>query len=205
MRMDLLSTYNDLMSKINSLRAEAKEAASTILHEGTKSYFEKHGSVVEQIFWHQYTPWFNDGETCEFSTGEPLVVLYSDTTEEKYDEGSVFCSDIDTYKVSLALWAEFNADPEAYKDKINANAGGRYFDGRWTTRENYKPYFESEQSLLDKVAQYNSYPEGLVEDTNALLDIIYRIDDSIKEELFGNHVTVRITANGIETEEYLHE
>lgn len=205
MTINLLNTYNDLMSKINALRAEAKEAARAILHEGTKSYFEKHGSVVEQIVWRQYTPWFNDGETCEFYAHEPFIVLHSDSNEEKYDEGSLFCNDIDTYKASLALWADFNADPEAYKDKINANAGGRYFDGRWTTRENYKPYFESEKTLLDKVAEYNSYPDGLVMDTDDLLDIIDRIDDSVKEELFGNHVTVRISASGIETEDYLHD
>lgn len=205
MTKDLVTTYNDLISKITALRAEAKEVASAILHEGTKSYFEKHGTIVEQIFWQQYTPWFNDGETCVFSTGEPNIVLYADTNEEKYEYGSDFCNDMAHYKDMLDKWAEFNADPEAYKDKINANTGGNYFNNNWNKREHYKPYYLSKEELLAKVAQYNSYPKDFVKDTDAMLDVICSIDDAIMEELFGNHITVRITANGVETEEYNHE
>jgi len=204
MKTDLLTTYNDLMDKINALRAEAKEIASNVLHESTKSYFEKYGTIVEQIFWHQYTPWFNDGESCEFYSHEPNIVLYADVTEEKYDEGSMYCSDLAEYEASLAKWAEFKADPEAYKDKINAEYNGKYFTA-WHTRDNYKPHYISEQDLLERIEQYKSYPEGFVEDTDALLDMICRVNDEIKEQLFGDHVTVRITTNGIETEEYSHE
>ena len=204
MKSDLLTAYNNLMAEIDALRAEAKTTASEILHETTKAYFEKHGSIVEQIFWHQYTPWFNDGDTCEFYSHEPNVVLYSDDAEEKYDEGSVYCNDIAEYESALAKWAEFNADPEAYKDKIQAEYNGNYFS-KWTKREHYVPYFISEQDLLAKVAEYNTYPQGFVEDTDALLNMIFAIDDSIKEQLFGDHMTVRITANGIETEEYNHD
>jgi hypothetical protein len=192
------------MAKIDVLRAEAKEAASAILHETTKAYFEKHGSIVEQIFWHQYTPWFNDGDTCEFSVCDPNVVLYADTNEEKYEEGSMYCSDLAEYEANLAKWAEFKADPEAYKDKINAEYSGKYFNV-WNTRDNYKPHYISEQDLLERIEQYKSYPKDFIKDTDALLNMIYKIDDSIKEELFGNHITVRMTANGIETEEYNHD
>lgn len=203
MNNDLLATYNDLMLKISALRAEAKTAASTILHEYTKSYFEKYGHVVEQIYWTQFTPWFNDGETCEFSVNEPSIVLTTDPDEDKYSEGSMFHTDIEGYEAGLALWAEFNANPEAFKDKKEYEHPG--FFHRWNPRETYRPYYESEEKLRAYIAEANSYPEGLIVDTESLFAFIYSIDDKIMEELFGDHVLVRITANGIETEEYNHD
>jgi hypothetical protein len=203
MDKELLFTYNLLMDKITALRAEAKTTASAILHEGTKSYFEKYGHVVEQIFWTQYTPWFNDGETCEFSVGEPNLVLTTDENEDKYEQGSAFHTDIDGYEASLAVWAEFNTDPEAYKDNVAATRHN-FFD-RWNPRETYRPYYHTEEELHSYIAQVKSYPDGLVTDTQALFDFISSVDPAIMEELFTNHVTVRITANGIETEEYSHE
>jgi hypothetical protein len=204
MNIDLLTTYNELMTKITALRAEAKTTASTILHEGTKSYFEKYGHIVEQIFWTQYTPWFNDGETCEFSVGEPHLVLVADENEDKYEYGSAFHTDIEGYEASLAVWAEFNADPEAYKTKLEVS-NPNYFNARWNPREAYRPYYPTEEELHSYIAQAKSYPEGLVADTQALFEFISSIEPEIMEELFTNHVTVRITATGIETEEYSHE
>jgi len=203
MNIDLLTTYNELMNKITALRAEAKTRASAILHEGTKSYFEKYGHFVEQIFWTQYTPWFNDGESCEFSVGEPNLVLVADENEDKYEEGSAFHNDIERYKTNLARWAEFNADPEAFKNKLEVS-NPNYFN-RWNPRESYVPHYETAEELESHVTKAKSYPEGFVSDTQALFDFIASIDDEIMEELFTNHVTVRITANGIETEEYSHD
>jgi hypothetical protein len=45
---------------------------------------------VEAVRWQQYTPYFNDGEACEFGVGEPLVKLAGDDENEdgwEYSEG----------------------------------------------------------------------------------------------------------------------
>lgn len=205
MDKELLFNYNILTDKIAALRAEAQEQARQILHQGTKSYFEKYGDIVEQLFWNQYTPWFNDGDTCEFSVGDVYVVLRNDEDEDKYSEGSEYDIHIDAYKDALAKWAEFNADPEAYKDRVNAEYGGNYFNTLWNTREKYTPFYLPEYELRERIARYEHYPEGFVEATSELIRFISSVDENIMEALFGNHVTVRVTANGIETEEYSHE
>lgn len=205
MDKELLFSYNLLTDKIAALQAEAQEQAKQILHQGTKAYFEKYGDTVEQLFWNQYIPWFNDGDTCEFSVGDVYVVLRNDESEDKYSEGSEYDSNIDTYKDALAKWAEFNADPEAYKDRVNAERGGIYFDTRWNTREKYTPFYLSEYELRERIARTEGYPEGFVEATSELMRFISSVDENIMEALFNNHVTVRVTATGIETEDYSHE
>lgn len=200
MNDELIATYNDLMAKIDALRAEAKDKASAILQDGTREYFAKYGNLVEQIFWNQYTPWFNDGETCEFSAGDPMLVLVADDSEDKYSEGSYFAIDVEYIKENIAKWEKFNADPEAYKDTL----GGNYFSS-WYPREKYTPHYESLETLKEQLEQANSYPTGFVSATSVLMSFIASLDDKILEDLFDNHVTVRITASGIETEEYSHE
>lgn len=42
---------------------------------------------VDSIRWEQYTPYFNDGDPCYFSVGEPRVkVIFPDNPDEDYDE-----------------------------------------------------------------------------------------------------------------------
>ena len=204
MNTDLMATYNDLMAKIQALRVEATAKAKIILEDGTREYFAKYGHIVEQIFWNQYTPWFNDGETCEFSASDPMLVLVADDSEDKYSEGSYFHLNTDYLEKNIAEWEQFNADPEAYKDRVQAQSGGTRFN-KWYPRETYVPCYESLEALQDQLAQANAYPVGFVEATTSLLSFISSIDDDILQELFGDHVTVRITASGIETEEYSHE
>lgn len=201
MDKELLATYNDLIAKIAALRTEAKERAQAILEQGTASYFQKYGHIVEQLFWNQYTPWFNDGDSCEFSTSDVQLVLVDDETEEKYEEGSYFPNWVSTIKEKIAQWKEFNKDPEAYKDALEAEG----FFTKWYPRDTYVPHYESLETLEKQLEQLNSYPEGFVDDTVALMTFITSIADDVLEDLFGNHVTVRITANGTQTEEYSHD
>ena len=124
---DLISIYNNLMSQISALRAEAKEAASNALHETTKHYFEKYGDTVEQIFWNQYTPWFSDGDTCEFSVGDIHIVLLSDESEDKYSEGSYFTDDTVYLKTRPeVLHAETNAIAKIARS-TNSSEGASLF------------------------------------------------------------------------------
>jgi hypothetical protein len=203
MKHVLITQYQSLMDNITALRAEAKAAASQILQETTAEYFAKYSDTVEQIFFRIYTPWFNDGEACEITIDEPRVVLVADPYEEKYDEGSYLGDNIEYYEYKLCDWGLFNADPEAYKDAIELASPGCFT--RWSPRENYKPHYESVEELLIKIKQVKAYPEGFVEDTNTIMQFIASLEETMLEELFGNHVLVRIAASGVETEEYSHE
>lgn len=53
---------------------------------------------VDSVRWTQYTPYFNDGEPCIFSTGELTVKLVDgDETAGDYQDGYLDTSDMVTY------------------------------------------------------------------------------------------------------------
>lgn len=53
-------------------KAAFQEKATSALEAAFKEAFDSHPEI-EAITWHQFTPYFNDGETCEFRVGEFYV------------------------------------------------------------------------------------------------------------------------------------
>ncbi len=58
-------TYAEIKVKKAELQAEMKNTVQTYFNEETKKFFEANPEV-ESFGWKQYTPYFNDGDTCEF-------------------------------------------------------------------------------------------------------------------------------------------
>lgn len=71
----------ELRAKVDQMRKEAAEQVKPLLSE-----FVKANPQVKAVKWTQYTPYFNDGEPCEFSVHEPYFYFDGDDVEE--DEGT---------------------------------------------------------------------------------------------------------------------
>jgi hypothetical protein len=75
------------MSKLDALRKEMKALKSKMRKEGEvamkeafKELFDSH-PVLDAVGWTQYTPYFNDGDTCTFSVNDMFPVFVK--TKEK--------------------------------------------------------------------------------------------------------------------------
>lgn len=62
--------FNKLMEEQAELRAKFQVKAQELFKSVTKEFFEKNPGV-QAIMWTQYTPYFNDGDTCEFGVNDP--------------------------------------------------------------------------------------------------------------------------------------
>lgn len=82
-----------MLDKINEARAAyekaMEEASSSIQEEIGKALAEAMKTLPEEythIKWRQYTPYFNDGDTCTFSVHEPYLI--SDSEDDYHgDDG----------------------------------------------------------------------------------------------------------------------
>ena len=61
-----MTTLSTLKEKIESLNNELRTQFKAALKQETDKIFNKYPDL-EAITWTQYTPYFNDGEPCEFS------------------------------------------------------------------------------------------------------------------------------------------
>lgn len=65
-----MSNLNKLIESFEATKQKFQTEATELLKEEFKSFF-KDVPEIKVIKWTQYTPYFNDGDPCEFSVNEP--------------------------------------------------------------------------------------------------------------------------------------
>jgi hypothetical protein len=145
--------------EIKRIKSELREVLSNNFHSLIKELFDTYPEL-NSIGWKQYTPYFNDGEPCEFRS------MHHYPTINGNDEN---------YGVS--------EQPEGVLDIVMLGSEEIY-DENWkkVKNPNYKPYY--------------------AEIVKSVKDFLNQFDDDDMEDLFGDHVSVHITSEGIDIQDY---
>ena len=77
-KIKLLRTKN---SEVYNLKDEIFNLSKDVFEDGCKNIFEKYPKI-ESFGWNQYTPYFNDGETCFFSVNTDWIYINGDPADE---------------------------------------------------------------------------------------------------------------------------
>ncbi len=138
-------------------------------------FFDKYPEVKE-IKWRQYTPYFNDGEPCEFGVNE-LNGFFGTDDECEY-EGS-----LPSYSIDEVV--------EYRKNGINDN---------WSDwqKEYYPKKSKEYPADTDRLQSLNT-------DFRQLNSLVMAIPEDIMLDLFGDHSEITVTKEGIDVEEYDHD
>lgn len=67
-------TLDEMRKKMEEAKKEVEKYGKEALSEEFAKFFEANPSVIA-VRWEQFTPYFNDGEACEFSVREPAVKI----------------------------------------------------------------------------------------------------------------------------------
>lgn len=70
MNESIQTRFEQLIADQAELQRKFQEQAQGMFKEITKEFFDKNPGITG-VVWTQYTPYFNDGDTCEFSVHEP--------------------------------------------------------------------------------------------------------------------------------------
>lgn len=144
--------------------------------EDLKPYFDKlWKNGIKAVYWAQYTPYFNDGDTCEFGVREPSFTTNPEVAKAWLDE-----------------------DYEEYIEvpRDTANEEGKLFDRELLDTDHYT--YERPWS-----ASY-PHPDGLTKEMTELPIDAYEFEYAM-EESFGDHTEVVVTPDRVIQYEYSHE
>jgi len=213
--------FKTLQERIEALNAEMQEKSKVLMKEALRDFFEKYDGVVQDIFWNQYTPYFNDGESCEFSVYDTHITLVSDDEDDEDDEGSNIYGpeDIAKFKEMIERWESFNRDPvttvlEYQTDYIQRHKCDPFETDRWSGKtskqkmDDWTPDYcslEYRQKQLAAAEHLVSNYPTLRADYKEISELIAGINEDIMKAMFGDHVKVICSKDGIEVEEYEHE
>lgn len=77
-----MSKIKELQKKMKDLKSELKKEGKVALKAAFKELFEKH-PVLLAVQWEQYTPYFNDGDSCTFGVNEMYPVFTLTEAQQK--------------------------------------------------------------------------------------------------------------------------
>jgi hypothetical protein len=74
-----------LNAKVAELNKQVREESQRLLNDGFVEVFAKYPKLIS-FKWHQYTPYFNDGDMCTFRVNpNSLIPDFTDESAEDYD------------------------------------------------------------------------------------------------------------------------
>lgn len=109
----LEENFKQLNAQMEAARKEMRSKSTGFVELACKQFFDA-CPEVEAITWTQYTPYFNDGESCEFSVHDKYFILVGDEDPDDY-EGSVTYNEKDLARAEkgLAEAVAYTNDPVA--------------------------------------------------------------------------------------------
>jgi hypothetical protein len=195
--------YKNLRSELDkhtaAVHAEIKVEARKVIEAIGDEFFARNPSVVA-IRWTQYTPYWQDGDTCTFSAEDPELQLFAtEEDEERYFQGHQGLLRTRGYREREIeeIEAEIAGGPAAKKD-------------RWSRPRTQKDIDEARAEIvkiddeIEKAGGVEAYTK-IVADFEVVSNIIKSIKDDDLEIVFDDHVQVFVTKDGITVEEYEHD
>lgn len=133
----------------------------------------------QSVVWTQYTPYFNDGDTCTFSVHEPKFLTGNDEADDDVYEGSFFSS----------------LEPSEYQLKEIAN-NGRY-------AEEYKKDHQKWNLVVEEYGEDRI--KTILEMEQKFSEWFNSLDYDAMLSAFGDHVQITVTKEGVDIDEYSHD
>jgi hypothetical protein len=108
----LQAKFDDLVTKQRELQKEFQNTAQALFKETTKEFFDQN-PLVKAIVWTQYTPYFNDGDTCTFRVGAATFTNAEEADSIRWgeyggDEENIWCYGDDCYSDETPVPPEVN-------------------------------------------------------------------------------------------------
>lgn len=148
--------------------------------------------------WMQYTPYFNDGEPCEFNVYSDIR-LYADEVledDEGYDDGG-----FESYYIPDSLPDIYvRPEPDEYYTRIESWSGHNRMD-QW------EAYQIAEENRINTWRE-NGWTElqlrAFKEEVNKVEKWLASHEEFL-EDVFGDHVKITVSKDGIEVDDYDHD
>ncbi len=182
MSKEILEKIKDEISAFDQKRKALVAELQTEFPVMFKTIFEQ-APKLKSFGWTQYTPYFNDGDTCEF--GVHFDYPYINGANEDYDESDISIKIFDYKKLETEEDVRIN-DELAEKIKYNWYKGKKIGEKGLCYNERYD---EAAASAVDQIKQ-----------------VMKSIPDDFFRDLFGDHALVTLNSDGtVVVEECEHD
>ena len=181
---------NQVLEHIKAELAAFEEKKQAMLKELQKEFpvmfteIFKQAPNLKSFGWRQYTPYFNDGDSCEFGVNVDYPLINGE--DEDYGDDVEISIKIQDYKT-----LETEEDVRI-NNEVAEKAGMTWYKNK---------------KVGDNGLCYNAkYDAAADKAVNEIKEVLASIPEDFFEDMFGDHVTVTIYADGnIDVADYEHD
>lgn len=202
----------DIVNRIKEQVAEFEAQRKLLLVELQQNFSGMFTEVfnefpeINSFTWNQFTPYFNDGESCEFTRHDIYALRVMD--DEDY-EPSRWAEEDDAVIEGgdkLAAWKHY-LETGSFPNSFYSHLTEEVTQRQGKTRTQY---------LLDNSWIFPAHVRELTLENmgreteiavaaGTLIHALNEIPEDFYLSLFGDHVKVTVTRDGVETEEFDHD
>lgn len=147
----------ELVKKLSAIKEEIKANGESEIREYIKNVF-KAEPRIKSFSWVQYTPYFNDGDVCEFGVHGPQF-LFTEEAVAEFDALKVDVDDEDDDDCGLNSWSIKRLAGELPADKAAPAKS------LWKAIDQIENDFEAAEELLELAfgdgVKVKATPEGI--------------------------------------------
>lgn len=210
----LLKNFDELNEFIAKAREEMKNKSTGLIEEAARRLFEA-APEIGQVHWTQYTPYFNDGEACEFGVNDINWASVEDVEEGEWDiwdSSELYTTDdLKSAQNDLVEAAKYEDDPQAWRDAYRERYLKDYGREPWNL-QSARPYPSTRKEAEAKIrkieaalAKYEGRADAIQEAFRSFKDAMAKIPEDIMQSVYGDHVMVIIDRDGTHIDEYDHD
>ena len=107
---EMLTEIRKKQAEIKEMQKELQKKSAEIFLSSFKKLFEEN-PMLKSFGWTQYTPYFNDGDTCYFSSNTDYLWING----ENEDDASW------SQEKKVISWGKYNNEKRAYEGRIEQN------------------------------------------------------------------------------------
>ena len=103
-----LNELIEMQKQISNQKKELVKKSGEAFESWCKDFFEQNSDEIKSFGWTQYTPYFNDGDTCTFSVDTDYLFINGDYIDE--------CNWMD--KMIVKSWGTYNRQLKVYEGRV---------------------------------------------------------------------------------------
>jgi cell division septum initiation protein DivIVA len=175
----------NMKKEIQATKNKASREGQKLFKEAVKEIFNKFKGL-ERFSWNEYTPYWNDGDVCEFSVNMESLAVNEEVGSDKIE-----------YLFSLEHAHNLLSKKSQEEARIKKELSNTKGKDKWDIER-----LKKDLEILNSRDPKEVEEKYMIKKT--IVDLLGDIDDSVYQDMFGEGLVV-VSREGITVEEYEHE
>ena len=194
---DIINEVKNITAAIEDAKKTATQRGQQLFKNAVAALFDENPEL-ESFSWKQFTPYFNDGDTCYFSVKEWSLEVNDLSEEDMYEYDLILQNTPESI-------AQIKTEIQELEEQIKKMPVSEFADYKSPGSQLRNKVSNLKSNLPDDESITKEEAQKKVNLFNSISELVFAFDEDMMLSLFGDHAQIIVTKDNIEVEHYHHE